>query len=330
MKNLKSASDRKSISDLQGILLAGIILFISVIFAGCGNKRVSAKGSENKSDGKIKLFMLWDMEGTSGLFNRNQTWFWEKGVTSELKLQGQELLTADVNSAARAAFDAGADELIICDTHSGGNVILTDKLIKDKRITFLPRSQEKGQSRWMPGLDESVDGFMVMAHHAKAGTKGAFLPHTQNAGWDDFTINGISVGEIGIEGCFAGNWNIPVIMATGDDSACVEAQRLFPGIITAVVKHAESPDKAYGPDAEAARAIVAAKVKEAVKKLRDGGNFTAFETSLPMKCELKLSTSKLASKLAARPGVERIDSLRVGATVSSRGEVIQWISGTGF
>jgi hypothetical protein len=29
-----------------------------------------------------------------------------------------------------------------------------------------------------PDLDESVDGLLLMGHHAKAGTDGAFLPHT--------------------------------------------------------------------------------------------------------------------------------------------------------
>ena len=52
----------------------------------------------------------------------------------------------------------------------------------------------------MPGLDESVDGLLLMAHHAKAGAEGAFLPHTQTLDWEDFRINGQSVGEIGIDG----------------------------------------------------------------------------------------------------------------------------------
>jgi hypothetical protein len=33
-----------------------------------------------KSDKPLKIFMHWDMEGTSGLFTREQVWYWEKGV----------------------------------------------------------------------------------------------------------------------------------------------------------------------------------------------------------------------------------------------------------
>jgi hypothetical protein len=28
----------------------------------------------------MKIFMHWDMEGTSGLFTREHTWFWEEGA----------------------------------------------------------------------------------------------------------------------------------------------------------------------------------------------------------------------------------------------------------
>ena len=31
---------------------------------------------------------------------------------------------------------------------------------------------------------------MLMGHHAKAGTEGAFLPHTWSTEWADFLING--------------------------------------------------------------------------------------------------------------------------------------------
>ena len=54
----------------------------------------------------------------------------------------------------------------------------------------------------MPDL-EDADGLMLMGHHAKAGTHGAFLPHTWQLDWEDFRINGVSVGEIGIEACYA-------------------------------------------------------------------------------------------------------------------------------
>ena len=51
-------------------------------------------------------------------------WFWEEGVPQEVADEGRRLLIADINSAAAAALEAGADELIICDTHHGGGNII--------------------------------------------------------------------------------------------------------------------------------------------------------------------------------------------------------------
>lgn len=286
-----------------------------------------------KKRGKgLKIFMLWDMEGASGLFTKEQTWYWNEGVPKEVKDEGLNLITDDVNAAARAALEAGVTELIICDTHHGGNNIIPEKLLSDPRITFLPRSvgNENGKRRWMPGLDESVDGFMVMAHHAKPGTEGAFLHHAQSLDWADFTINGQSVGEMGIELCYAGHWNIPAVMVSGDEACCREAEEQFPGIVTAVVKRAESYERAFGLDPETAHKLIANRVKEAIGRLRSGGNFTIYRPTLPMNVTLKLTSPEAAQKIASRPGVKRIDDYTVGATVSQHCDIMKWYNGTGL
>ncbi|MGD0113322.1 MAG: M55 family metallopeptidase, partial [Armatimonadota bacterium] len=111
----------------------------------------------------MRIFMHWDMEGVSGIVTREQVWFWEEGVRKEAADLGQRLLIEDINSAAAAALDAGVDELIICDTHHGGGNIVLDQMVADPRITYLQKSRgyQGAEFRWMPGLDETVDGFMV-------------------------------------------------------------------------------------------------------------------------------------------------------------------------
>jgi D-aminopeptidase len=47
----------------------------------------------------MKLYVHWDMEGTSGLFTREHTWSWEEGVRPEIAEEGRRLLMADVSSA---------------------------------------------------------------------------------------------------------------------------------------------------------------------------------------------------------------------------------------
>jgi len=279
----------------------------------------------------VKIFMHWDMEGVAGLFRREQAWYWEEGVPEETGKEGRELLMADINSAAAAALDAGVDELIICDTHHGGGNIALEKMLDDPRITYLQRSRgyENGQLRWLPGLNETVDGFMVPGHHAKAGTEGAFLPHTWTLEWTDFRINGLSVGEMGIEACFAGHWGIPVLLAEGDEAACREAEDMFPGVITVPVKRAVNHDQATGPDPEQARALMAEKVREAIRLLPTG-RFRPFAPELPMTVTVTLAAEEMADKVARRPGVRRLDDTTVEAVLERRADVVKWIIDTGI
>ena len=60
----------------------------------------------------------------------------------------------------------------------------------------------------------------------------------------DVTINGESVGEMGIEACYAAHWDVPCIMAQCDEHGSAEAEARFPGIVTATVKSALSYDLA--------------------------------------------------------------------------------------
>jgi D-amino peptidase len=290
-----------------------------------------AAAAGKKEDQRLKIFMHWDMEGASGLFTQDQAWYWEKGVSPETVDEARDLLTADVNSAVRAALDAGVDELIVCDTHHGGGNFRMDKLLSDPRVTYLEKSVgvENGKRRWMPGLDENVDGLMLMAHHAKAGTEGAFLPHAQTLAWADFRINGQSVGEIGIESCYAGHWNVPLILVQGDEAACRETEQQFPGVVTAAVKRAESRDRCTGLDAEAARRLTALKVAEAIRKLPSGG-FKPFKPALPMAVAIRMTTPEAARRAAEKPGARAVDPYTVEAGVARQCEVIQWITGNGL
>jgi len=298
--------------------------FLTAFFLIC----LSSISAQN-DDGKIKIFVLWDMEGASGLFTRDQAWYYVEGVPAEAASEGRRLLTEDVNSAALAALKAGADELIICDTHHGGNNFIPELLISDPRITWLlePVGMENGKKRWMPGLDEAVDGFMLMGHHAKAGTQSAFLHHTQMGDWADVMINGQSVGETGIETCFAGYWDIPLVLIQGDEHCCREAGQQFPDALRAVVKRAESYDRASGPDAETARKLTAKKVRKAVRLLKRGRSFKPYKPALPMEVHIRMKTTRAADRAALKPGVKLIDPYTVGAAIDQQCDVLKWIVG---
>ena len=279
----------------------------------------------------LKIWMHWDMDGGSGIFTREQSWYWEQGVRERVPEEARGHFTADVNAASSAALLSGATELIVCDTHHGGGNLLRDRLLADPRIRYEYRSvgMEDGKRRWMPGLDRSVAALMLPGHHAKAFTENAFLPHTWNFEWVDFRINGQSVGEIGIEACYAGHWDIPLIFVQGDEAACYEARLHFPGVATAPVKRALSPELATGLDPDSAHRVTARGIAEAIENLR-AGKARPYKPALPMTVTLRLRTMDAAAKIAQRPGVLRIDDHTVEGRVGRQCDVVKWIIGTGL
>ena len=278
----------------------------------------------------LKIFMLCDMEGSSGIFTREQAWYWENGVREQVAAEARELFTADINALSAAALAAGVSELIVCDTHHGGGNLIKEKLPSDPRLTYLYRSvgMENGKRRWLPGLDQTVAGLMLPGHHAKAFTDDSFLPHTWSHEWVDFRINGQSVGEIGIETCYAGHWDVPLIFVQGDEAACYEARRQFPGVVTTSVKRGKD-ELCAGLDPGAAHKETARGVAEAVEKLR-AGKMRPYKPTLPMTITLRMRTMDAAAKAAQRPGILRLDDHTLEARVGTQAEVVKWLLGTGL
>jgi D-amino peptidase len=280
----------------------------------------------------LKIFMHCDMDGSTGIFTREQAWYWENGVREQVATQARELFTAEVNAASAAALEAGVKELIVCDTHHGGGNLVREKLLQDRRISYLYRSvgMEDGKRRWMPGLDQTVAGLMLPGHHAKAGTPNSFMPHAWSHEWLDFTINGQSVGEIGIETCFAGHWDIPLIYVQGDEAACYEARQQFPGVVTTAVKRGgPNPELCVGLDPAAAHRETAKGIAEAIAGLQ-AGKMRPYKPTLPMTITLRMRTMDAAAKAAQRPGVQRLDDHTVEARVGRQADVVKWLLGTGL
>lgn len=293
---------------------------------------VQLSGAQQEKQKGPKIYALWDLDGCSGIFTREQCWWWEPGVRESVAKEARGIMTADVNAGSAALLAAGVSELIVCDTHHGGGNLFADQMLQDPRITYQHHrlGVEDGKRRWMVGLNETVTGFMLPGHHAKAGTPGAFLPHTWTFSWADFQINGQSVGEMGIEACFAGHWDIPVIFASGDETACAEARQLFPWIVTSVVKWGTSwRESCNGMDLESAHRQTGVKMKEALEKLKRG-ECRPYKPALPMTVRVQMATIELAVKAAQLPGVLRIDDHTVETRVGRQCDIVKWLLGDGL
>ncbi len=253
----------------------------------------------------MKIYLLCDMEGTSGIWRVTQT---QPGQPEYQ--QGRELLMADVNAAIAGAFDGGATEVVACDTHGGGGHFLTEKM--DPRARY----ETPGGGSPLPSLDESFDGLILTGHHAMAGTLNAFLDHTMNSSaWFCFRINGQPVGEIGMETAHAGAFGVPLIMVTGDEAACREAEAQFPGIVTVPVKRGLGRNRASCLHPEQAQALIRQGAAEAVRRAKQ---LKAWRLAAPIELELTYYRSDYADEVTnARADLVRVDARTVRKTVDS-------------
>ena len=168
---------------------------------------------------------------------------------------------ADINAAITAALDAGAEQLIVCDTHHGGGNIRIPQMLQDPRVTYLgtehPRRSTAacaGCRTWTRRWTPSAARPPRQAPHPRR-----LPPPRPVRPVGRLPINGESVGEIGFEACYAAHWGVPLVLVQGDEAACREAEARFPGVVTAAVKRALSNDALRGPDLPAAHRLTAEK-----------------------------------------------------------------------
>jgi D-amino peptidase len=256
----------------------------------------------------MKIYILADMEGISGIRRIEQVQR-DQGAYAD----GCELMMDEINVAVAAAFDAGADEVVACDTHGGGGQVLVERM--DPRGVYeTPRA-----GHLMPALDESFDGVILLGHHAMAGTADAFLDHTMSSrSWFAYTLNGREMGEIGIEAAWAGHFRTPVIAVTGDEAAAAEARDFLGDIPCATVKRANGRNRARCVSIPEAHK----RIREAITRaVGQAGQCEPFTPDLPATAELTFYRTDMADDYARRRDVQRIGPRTLRATLASLREL---------
>jgi D-amino peptidase len=255
--------------------------------------------------------MLCDMEGISGIRTIDQV----KRDSPEYA-EGRRLMMADINAAVAACYEGGADQVVVCDTHGGGGQLQLEAM--DAR----PLYETPNAGAGMPALDATFDGVILLGHHARAGTLNAFLDHTMDSSaWFEYRINGLTVGEIGIEAAWAGHYNVPVILVSGDAATAAEASELLPGVECAVVKWGVGRNRARCLSLAAAYAEIRRAVLAALASV---GTRQPWKPALPATIRLTLYRSDYADDLARRPGAVRVDARTIQRTVTSALDICRW------
>lgn len=253
----------------------------------------------------MKILIAVDMEGITGV----TTWDHVTPGHAEYA-RFRKLMTQDVNAAIRGACEAGADEVIVADGHWNGSNILVEELDPRARLN----TGSPSPFSMMQGIDENVDGVMFIGYHARNGTPNAILDHT----WSSRTVanvwlNDILTGEYGLNGAVAGHFGVPVIMVSGDQTACAQVVEILGDMEIAVVKQATGRFAAECLTPQVSQELIFMNAARAVNRLAEGDVPDPFVLDTPVRVTVEFFTSDLADKATRIPFTQR-DGTRVSFT----------------
>lgn len=266
------------------------------------------------ADGK-KIYISGDMEGLAGAVTSQQL-----GPNGFEYNEFRHFYTAEVNAAIDAAFKAGATEILVSDSHGNGQSLLLDELNpKVKLVRSWPRPLGM-----MEGIDASFDGAIFIGYHASSVNTRGIRAHTESSAQLLFIkLNGIAMSEAGINAAIAGDFDVPVIMISGDDAIAKEATDMLGNIETAVVKWAHSNHSATTLLPAAARALIAEKVTAAVKK---SGTFKPYKLKGPITVDIAFQKREKAHLASYISVVERLDAQTIRFMAKDMTEASKFIA----
>lgn len=256
---------------------------------------VTLAPSRRYAPSRMRIYISVDMEGVAGVVRRQQVLRGESGYEAACRL-----MTGEANAAALGAFDAGATEVLVNDSHADMCNLDLERL--DPRVQVL-----SGNLKRFSMAEGVQDGSFRLAlfvgYHGGMGTRDAILDHTYRSTvlWA-VRVNGLAMNEAGLNALVAGAAGTPVGLVTGDASTCEQCKALLPDLETVTVKWAMSRTAARSLHPEAARAAIREGAARAVSA---ASRFRPYRLDPPYVLEVDTIDTAMADAASIMPGVER-------------------------
>src|SRR5579862_442938 len=247
--------------------------------------------------GKLKVFISVDMEGVAGVVTADQL-----GPGSFEYPKFREFMTRETLSAIQAAKQAGATEILVCDSHGNEENLLIDMFPPDVRLI-------RGQPRrmgMMAGIDRTFDAVIFIGYHASTNNLHGVRAHTfSSARLTRVALNGTVVTEGAFNAAIAGHFGVPVVMISGDDAAVAEVRSLVGNIEGFETKKSLGFHSANTITPEASIAGIAQKVKAAFARR---GDFQPYVLQTPVTLDISFKNYMPAEVLSYLKIIQHVDS----------------------
>ncbi len=242
----------------------------------------------------MKILISTDIEGVAGVYHPQQT----RAGNGEYE-RARRWMTDEANAAIAGAFDGGATEVYVNDSHGDFRNLLPDLLD--------PRAQAiQGKPRYLSmvaGVELGIDGVCMVGYHARAQGAG-ILAHTINSfAFAAIEFDGQPMSEAGLYGALAGEYGAPVLMASGDDLFIAENRPLFPHATFVQTKRATGQTSGISLSPAQSCAAIRAGVVEAMAA-HAAAKPLVWPT--PLRVTLHTQTPALADLFCQWPTFERV------------------------
>jgi D-amino peptidase len=242
----------------------------------------------------MKLYISFDLEGISGIVD------WEQCTGSSFEyLQGIELTLAEINAAIDGAVQGGVTEIVVNDAHSKMRNLNPAGL--HHRASYITGAHKPHYM--MEGLDSSFDLIFFLGYHGAISGEPSTLSHTYNPSiFTEISLNGVEVGESGINALVALGYGVPITLISGDLPTKIQAERLIPDIKAVVVKESITRFAALNLHPERAREMLFEASQQTVRSL---SNHALPRIDLPATLTMTFLTSDMAEVATWVRGVDR-------------------------
>jgi D-amino peptidase len=201
--------------------------------------------------------------------------------------------TEETTAVVEAAREAGATDILVQDVgfirgvSPGGLILHYDNLPRGIRIGL-------GGAPLHRVIDESFDAVILLGHHAMAGIEDGVMAHTfSSLEIENMWLNGRRIGEIAVEALIFGVFGVPVVMVSGDEAGCREAQEWLGDVEVAPVKQGLGTHWAISLHPADADDLIREKTRVALQRLSD---FKPFTVPPPLKLRVDCYTEEQAQQ----------------------------------
>ena len=262
----------------------------------------------------MRVYISVDMEGVAGVVHEDQTDPIDPRHAGEYN-RFRRLMTAEANAAIEGAVAAGAERVLVNDSHWLMMNLLAEEL---HPAAELLSGGPKVRSM-VEGVEDGFDVAMFIGYHARAGVGHAIIDHTYTSLVHEARLNGRPVGELAINAALAGTCDVPVALVSGDQALAAEARDLLgPSVETVVVKHAVGRFAARSVAPSVACRLIREGAAAAL-----GRRHTPFRLSAPVRLEVDFQLTQMADMAELVPGSVRTAGRTVTYTHDDYREVFR-------